>query len=143
MIYKRCGSCGKKIPVDSVCQCSINNTRERYRRYQRQRNDKKEQEFYRDSQWINKRSNRARDLLYVDWFAYYVNGDIEEGYTMHHIIELKYDWSLRLEDGNLIYLTQSSHRLVHLAYLKSEKEKKKMQKLLFSCLERAKKEFGI
>lgn len=143
MIYKRCGSCGKKIPVGEVCECSINNARERYKRYSKQRNDKQEQSFYHNSRWINKRSNRTRDLIYVDWFEYYTKGKAVEGYTLHHIIELKDDWSMRLDDDNLIYLTQSNHRLVHEAYLKSEKDKKEMQNVLFYCLKRAKMEFGI
>lgn len=136
MIYKRCGRCGKRIQVESQCSC-------RYKEYNVQRKDKKEQSFYNSTQWITKRTNRVRNLLGIDWFEYYSTGNIVAGYTLHHIIELKDDWSKRLEDINLIYLTQSNHRRVHEAYLKSPKDKEKMQKILFLCLDKAQKEFGI
>lgn len=41
---------------------------------------------------------------------------IEYGFTVHHIVPLINDYSKRLQQSNLIYLTESHHRLIHRLY---------------------------
>jgi 5-methylcytosine-specific restriction enzyme A len=143
MLYKRCSGCGKRIPNNINCKCQIDNTRERYKEYKARRKDKEEQAFYRSNTWIECKDSRRIDLVSIDWYEYYINGNIVEGYAMHHIHELKECKERALDKSNLIYLTQSNHIRIHKAYLKSEKEKNKMKRILFECLRKAKEEFGI
>ena len=143
MLYKRCGSCGKRIPINVTCKCQIDNTRERYKEYQAKRKDKYEQAFYRSNTWIECKESRKIELLRVDWYEYYTTGEIVEGYAMHHIDELKECRERALDKSNLIYLTQSNHIKVHKAYLKSDKEKVKMKRILFECLRKTKEEFDV
>lgn len=143
MMYKRCSSCGRRIPSNTTCKCQIDNTRERYKEYKARRNDKEEQAFYRSNIWIECRDTRVIELVSIDWYEYYINGNIVVGYTLHHIEELKECKDRALDKSNLIYLTQANHIRVHKAYLKSEKEKNKMKKILFECLRKAKEDFGI
>lgn len=143
MLYKRCSGCGKKIASNITCICQINNTRQRYKEYKASRSDKEQQEFYRSKEWIRCKEHRVIELLNIDWYEYYINNNLVQGYTLHHIIELKECEERALDRNNLIYLTQSNHRKIHREYLKSPKEKIKTQNILFKCLERAKKEFGI
>lgn len=143
MMYKRCSSCGKRIPINSTCKCQIDNTRERYKEYKARRKDKDEQAFYRSITWIECKEIRKIELLNIDWYEYYINGEITEGYSMHHIDELKESKERALDKSHLIYLTQSNHIKIHKVYLKSNKEKNKMKRKLLECLRKAKEEFGV
>lgn len=142
MIYKRCSGCGKKIPSNITCKCQVYNARQRYKEYNTKRNDKEEQKFYRSKEWVKCKELRQIDLLYIDWYEYYTKGNIVQGYTLHHIDELKENKKRALDKSNLIYLTQSNHVRVHKDYLKSDKDKRNTKKILFECLRRAKEEFG-
>lgn len=143
MLYKRCSSCGKRIPNNATCKCQIDNIRQRYKEYKSSRSDKEQQEFYRSKAWIKCKEYRIAELLNIDWYEYYVNNNLVQGYTLHHIEELKECNERALDNSNLIYLTQSNHKKIHIEYLKSTKNKIKTQAILYSCLEKAKKEFGI
>ena len=70
MLYKRCGSCGKRMPINITCKCQIDNTRERYKEYQAKRKDKYEQAFYRSNTWIECKESRKIELLKIDWYEY-------------------------------------------------------------------------
>ena len=132
MIYKRCPRCHKRIPEGTKCEC----TKNRHKEYKKYRADIKEQKFYSCGNWINKRENIKAKYKNIDLYSYYVLGIIEDADTVHHIIELKDDWSKRYDDDNLITLTESNHQLVHKAYNSSEEEKNKMIKLLKSLIEK-------
>lgn len=144
MLYKRCSSCRRRIPSNEVCECQVHSARERYKEYYRnRRSDKEQQAFYRSKEWARCRQLRVTTLLGIDWYEYYTNGTLVQGYTLHHIEELKDCEERALDTSNLIYLTQANHIKVHKEYSKSFKDKKKMQRILFQCLEKAKEEFGI
>lgn len=118
------------------------NARERYKEYNAKRNDKEEQKFYRGKEWVECKEHRQMELLYIDWYEYYINGNITQGYTLHHIEELKECKSRALDKSNLIYLTQANHIRVHKEYLKSNKDKNNTKQILFECLKKAKEEFS-
>lgn len=143
MLYKRCSGCGKRVPSNKTCECQIYNARERYKEYNSKRNDKDEQMFYRSKEWVKCKEHRKIELLYIDWYEYYTKGNIVQGYTLHHIDELKECKERALDRSNLIYLTQANHVRVHKDYLKSDKDKHNIKKILVECLKRAKKDFGI
>lgn len=125
-LYKRCSCCGKRIPAGSKCEC----IRKRYKKYRESRTDKKENSFYASKEWRVKVA-KIKDLVKgIDLYSYYELGITEEGRTVHHIVELKEDWSKRLDDENLILLTDSNHRKIHNMMMKSEEDKRKIQKRL-------------
>lgn len=132
-MFKKICRCGKIIPQDiprcSECEAKLTNrNRQGYKDYKNKRTDIKEQKFYSKSNqaWtITKEAVKARDkglCLLCD-----SKGD--DGYVddVHHIIELKEDWSRRFDMSNLICLCKRCHFYVHKKYRKDSKSKKEMQ----------------
>lgn len=101
---------------------------------------KKYQDFYSSKDWLRVRQVVISDCVGVDILEYYRTGRIVGGERVHHIVELSEDFNCRFDVSNLIYLTEQNHRRVHVEYDKGAKEKAKMQKVLFSLLEKFNKE---
>jgi len=144
-VYKQCSKCKKKIEQYQQCECMIQAKKDSYKRYRdRRRMDKEEktrQDFYCSKDWL-----RLRDVVKVDCYGmdivmWYKDGTVELGHTVHHIIEISEDWNSRLDANNLIYVTEQTHKVIHAEYDKGERQKKAMQKLLFSLLDKFNKEF--
>lgn len=135
MIYKRCPRCNKRLTEGTTCKCIKN----RHKEYKKYRKDVKEQKFYSSQEWIYKREKVKEKYKNIDLYSYFILGVIEEADTVHHIVELKDDWSKRFDDDNLIPLTEANHKgIVHKAYESSLKEKKEMMELLQSLIEKFK-----
>lgn len=117
-------------------------TKQRHKEYKTNRKDKKEQEFYNTRLWKQAKESAKYKTFGIDVYEWYINERIVMGETVHHIIEIKEDWSKRLDiEKNLIYLTNSNHQVIHKIYSKSEHDKKQMQKLLMELLKRFNEEF--
>lgn len=117
-----------------------------YKEYKARRTDKREEAFYNSKAWEQVRELAKGKTNYMDVLEYYTTGEVNrivQGETVHHVVCLKDEggWEHKLDINNLIYLTYASHSIVHAKYDKSKKDKEEMQKLLFSLLERYKKEF--
>ncbi|WP_017416777.1 hypothetical protein [Clostridium tunisiense] len=148
-ILRLCGWTGcTKVIKNEAKYCSKHQAihaeaeKARHTEYRLKRPDKKEQDFYNTLEW-----KRIRDVARamqngVDVFSYYILDKVEEAETYHHIIEIKEDWTRRLDIDNLIGLTESNHRRIHKLYNKSIRDKKQIQKLLFNLVQRYYKEFG-
>ncbi|GEP65780.1 hypothetical protein CBE01nite_35480 [Clostridium beijerinckii] len=109
MICKRCSRCGKRIQTGSKCNCS----QKRYKEYDKDKINSKEKKFYSSDQW-NKIKDKAKELYeYIDIYSYYVSNKLEYGQTVHHIVPIKREWEKRFALDNLIYLTESNHRVIH------------------------------
>ena len=59
---------------------------------------------------------------YVDVYAYYKNKEIVEATLVHHINEVKEDYSKRLSDDNLIAVSSKSHNEIHRRMNNGERE---------------------
>jgi 5-methylcytosine-specific restriction endonuclease McrA len=151
-ILKQCSWHGcTKIVADGISYCDYHankydkKQKERYKEYSNRRRldaeQKKYQDFYSSDDWKRVRQAVISDYLGMDILEYYRTGRIVEGERIHHIIELSEDFNCRLDVGNLIYLTEQNHRRVHVEYDKSDKDKEKMQKMLFELLDKFYKEF--
>lgn len=144
-IYKQCNKCGKKIEQYQQCECMIQAKKDSYKRYKERRNqdknDKLRQEFYCSKEWLKLRDAVIAECFGLDIVLWYKDRTIEPGYTVHHIIELSDDWNSRLDINNLIYVTGKTHQVIHAEYDKGERQKKAMQQLLFSLLDKFNKEF--
>jgi hypothetical protein len=119
--------------------------KERYRIYKHNRlNDEYEKQldiFYKSIEWI-----RLRELVQVkqygiDILEYYKTGQIVMADTYHHINCVRDEWDKRLDDSNIIGLTQSNHLKVHSMYDKSDRDKKIMQDILIGLVNKFYKEF--
>lgn len=130
MIMKYCLSCGKKIPANSICECY--KERKRLSKSIRLKDiyEKERQNFYTSETWINCRNNVMINQFGLDLLEWYKGNDNILADTYHHIITIKDNWDLRLEQSNIIGLTQQNHMKVHVLYEKNPKSKEKIQKLL-------------
>ena len=144
-ICKDKGYCDRHRP--KMDEINRDRDRKRHTEYSTNRKldkeQKKYQEFYSSDSWKRCRLSVISNIVGVDVVDYYRIGKATQGYTVHHIVPLEDDWSMRLDKDNLIYLSQSNHIRVHQEYLKGSKEKKAMQKLLLGLKEKFIEEFGL
>lgn len=137
-IYKRCPRCGKRIPVEQVCDCR----KTRHREYNVVRTDAKEQKFYWSEDWNKAKTAAIWQCCGIDLYSLYTTGKVETGQTVHHIIPLKDNWEQRLDLGNLIYLTEENHQCIHKKMKESNEEKEKIIDFLFELKKQFSQEFS-
>lgn len=117
-IYKRCSRCGRRLPSGQQCPC----LKQRHREYDKYSRDKRSKDFYGSGEW-----EQARDAAFeadegIDVYVYMTKEEIIPADTVHHIIPLKDDWSLRADIGNLMSLHHDTHSMIEQMYRK-DKEK--------------------
>ena len=146
MRYKPCNATGCPNLVEiGVKYCDnhknleVKRKRLRNREYDRSRKDDKEWQFYRSKEWLITRNVVIKKYNSLDLYAYYVENKIVYASTIHHIVELREDWSKRLEISNLFPVSESTHKKIHILYENGKKEE--TQRLLRELLERYKEEF--
>lgn len=113
MISKKCNHCGKQVQIGKSCSCMRKN------KYKATVTDKYSvdiKKFYLSSDWHRARNKCISNCYGIDLYSYYVLHRIEYGQTVHHIVPLIDDYSQRISQQNLIYLTESNHRLIHALY---------------------------
>lgn len=135
-IYKRCDRCHKRLTPGIVCSC----IKQRHKEYDKQREDKDTISFYHTDSWLRIRDKAIDRYNGTDIYSYYINGTIEQGHTVHHIVPIKDDWSKRLDIDNLIYLTESNHQEIHKRMRQGEYQD--MIDMLNGLVERYKAEFA-
>lgn len=107
MIYKRCNICHKRIAANDKCNC-----------YERKlaRDKPTVNSYYNTQLWHDTRSLAIDKTFGLDIYSLYILHRIETGRTVHHIIPLEISPELRADQNNLIYLTESNHRIIHDLY---------------------------
>lgn len=131
MIFTTCSRCHKRIAVGKRCDCY-----ERRRKAERPQCDS----FYLSREWQTARRKAIARTYCLDIYSLYIDGKIEQGRTVHHIVPLEEDYTKRTERGNLIYLTEEHHRMIHEQYQKGKKRELIAQ--LRALLKRFDEEFG-
>jgi hypothetical protein len=114
--------------------------KERNKNYDKFSRNKDSASFYSTGRWKKLTKTCANKFNGMDIYEYYINGEIVSGNLSHHIIEIIEDKSKAYDIDNLVWLSDGSHSLVHVAYNNGEKEE--MQTLLKELIERYMKEFG-
>ena len=130
IIYKRCSRCGKRIQSGVKCNC----TNKRYKEYDKSR-DRDITAFYNSSVWKRK-TKKIKEIYYgIDIYSLFEFNVIEFGEVVHHIEPLKEAYELRLDDDNLILLTEMNHRNIHklMEDGKGEEIKTKLKKYIQNC----------
>lgn len=129
MINKICSRCGRILPVGERCSCQP-----AYRRdYQKFRRDKKIQEFRNSSEWREMRKKIIERDDGTDQYVLHTSGALQPGFSVHHIIPLSERWDLRLDEHNLITLSDDTH--ASLEYKYKTKYKTNIQQELFAIVE--------
>ena len=121
MLKKFC-RCGKLINYTDKrcpeCQEIYNRfletkaNKERYKKYQNNRTDYREQNFYKSKEWkalrqrVKARANGLCELCLKE-------GRISYYKDIHHIIPIKEDWNKRLDISNLICVCRDCHKKLH------------------------------
>lgn len=141
MSLKKICRCGRIIPqsIHMCSECEAKNEkvkRQGYKDYKSKRTDIKEQKFYSsgNKEWtLTKEAVKSRDK----GLCLICDSKDREGFVdeVHHIVELKEDWSRRLDMTNLICLCKRCHFYVHKKYKQSAKDKSEMQQKLRALIE--------
>ena len=110
MLMKYCDRCRRQLRIGEKCpDC--------FRKFNSERNKNKvTNDFYQSSEWLKARKICIELCCGLDLYSLYHNDTIKYGYTVHHIEPVEVSPQLRLEQSNLIYLSESSHQVVHNLY---------------------------
>lgn len=129
MINKICSRCGRILPVGERCSCQP-----AYRRdYNKYRRNKRIQEFRNSSEWREMRKKIIERDDGTDQYVLSKTGELRPGFSVHHIIPLSERWDLRLDEHNLITLSDDTH--ASLEYKYKTKYKTNIQQELFAIVE--------
>lgn len=131
-LYRKCSQCGKKVLVNTKCACEIARDKQRYIEYAKHRKDKDIQKIYSSVSWEKVKEVCKIRQNGICLYSYYILGEVKPIEISHHIIETKEDITKAYSPENVIGVTDAVHKLIHRTYLKSNKDKKAMQELLYS-----------
>lgn len=138
MKYCNRTGCNRLVP-QGVKYCvahTINKTAEnkqRHKDYDAHCRNQKAKEFYNSAEW---KATRARVLARdnnIDIYLYIMEGRIVPADTVHHIVELREDYSKRLDIDNHISISEATHSMISKAY-KDAARKAAMQQTLKECV---------
>ncbi len=108
MLMKHCDRCHRQLHIGEKCPDCF---RARNKSYTNAADN-----FYRSPEWLKVREQCIRLCCGLDLYSLYVNDTIEYGFTVHHIEPVEVSPQLRLEQSNLIYLSERSHQTIHALY---------------------------
>lgn len=134
-IYKRCSRCGKRIEAGTICQC----LKDRHKEYDKYSRDRRSKQYYNSREWEAAREHVLQLDEGIDVYAYMTQGIVIRADTVHHIVPLKEDWSLRSNEDNLISLNHDTHSMIEQQYRKNKKE---MQEELKAMVQQYRSEKG-
>lgn len=116
--------------------------RQRHKEYDAHRRNKKAKDFYNSAAWLaTRRRVMARDAG-IDIYLYITEHRIVPADTVHHIVELKENYTKRCDPDNLISLSSSTHSMISKAYKESVKRKAEMQQTLRECMQEYKRKLN-
>ena len=116
MIYKRCPRCRQRIPSGTTCPCMIAARQAAKKARDSERVRKDYEAFYKTALWQRCVEQAKAKTFGLDPISLMVEQRIEYGQAVHHIYPLEDYPDLRADLGNLIYITESHHRLIHKLY---------------------------
>lgn len=88
--------------------------------------------YYQTTEWKQAKAKALSKTYGLDLFSFYECGHIEYAHTVHHIVPLEEDYTLRANKDNLIPLTEKNHRAIHKLYKSGHKQEiiKKLKEYL-------------
>lgn len=144
MALKKLCRCGKLIDYGqrycSECEPKVQQEKtERHKFYDTYQRNQKAKKFYNSPEWLATRAHVLSKYKGLDLYAFFISMKIAPGTTVHHIVELEEDWSLRLAVSNLFPTSESNHNVIDGLY---RRDKEGTQKMLRELLERWEREYG-
>lgn len=134
-IYKRCSRCGKRIEAGTTCQC----LKDRHKEYDKYSRDRRSKQYYNSREWEAVREHVLQLDEGIDVYVYMTQGIVIRADTVHHIVPLKENWSLRSNEDNLISLNHDTHSMIEQQYRKNKNE---MQEALKAMVQQYRSEKG-
>lgn len=117
-IYKRCSRCGKRIEAGTTCQC----LKDRHKEYDKYSRDRRSKQYYNSREWEAVREHVLQLDEGIDVYVYMTQDIVIRADTVHHIVPLKENWSLRSNEDNLISLNHDTHSMIEQQYRKNKNE---------------------
>ena len=127
---KYCDNCNVKYEKEKA---------ESIKYYDKNIRDKRSIAFYNSQEWIAIREYILAKYKGLDLYAFFILNQIAYADTVHHIVEVKDDWSKGLVVSNLFPLTSSNHGKIHKMY---KRDKEGTQKMLRELINRWVREMG-
>lgn len=128
-IKKICPRCRRVIEYSqrycTECTARLNKD------YDRTARNKDSKAFYNSKEWLIVRRKVLEKYHGLDLYQLKVNNKIVYADTVHHIKELRDDPTRSLDMGNLIPLSDRTHKEIHGLY---KTDKKNTQRLLFKLI---------
>ncbi|MDE5854681.1 MAG: HNH endonuclease [Ruminococcus sp.] len=124
---KACKYCGKIHERNFVCEKKPKIEYRRYdKKYYKKRYDRKEDKFRSSYDWQKKRTYiLKRDRHLCQACLHNLTGTVcrltTEKLSVHHIVSLRDDFELRLDDSNLITLCHKHHELAESGKIQAER----------------------
>ena len=142
MLYKLCSHCGQRYEHTSKCAngCHDKQKKESNKIYDKFQRNSESTSIYANGRWKRLTKECKDKFNGLDIYEYYINKQIVYGNLSHHIIPLEDDMSKAYDLDNLIYLSDGTHSMVHVAYKNGEKTE--MQELLRGLIEIYMREYG-
>jgi 5-methylcytosine-specific restriction endonuclease McrA len=84
--------------------------------------DKQYHDFYLSNEWEQLKVFINRKYKGLCLYSYLIDKQIVQADIIHHIVEIKEDWELRLSIANLIPLSNRVHNRIHLMYKDNREE---------------------
>lgn len=134
-IYKRCSRCGKRIEAGTTCQC----LKDRHKEYDKYSRDRLSKQYYNSREWEAVREHVLQLDEGIDVYVYMTQGIVIRADTVHHIVPLRENWSLRNNVNNLISLNHDTHSMIEQQYRKNKNE---MQEELKAMVQQYRSEKG-
>jgi 5-methylcytosine-specific restriction endonuclease McrA len=85
----------------------------RHREYKQNRKDEKEQKFYVSNEWQMVKKYIMQKYHGLCLYSLIIENRIVFADVVHHIVPIKERWDLRLNEDNLITLSNSKHEYLH------------------------------
>jgi len=146
MAFKKTCRCGKIIDYNEKycdkCAEYMHELKKENDRYY-DKHMRKNKDVYHSKQWRKLTNEIKNKFKGIDIYAYYVLGELVYGDLSHHVIPINDDDSRKFDLDNLIWVSNSTHSIVHAEYDKGGRAKQDMQELLFSLIKRWEEENSI
>ncbi len=123
--------CNCLIPITQrYCPRHLQTNTERNKEYDQTRRDQKAKAFYNSVAWKHTRDMILSRDNHIDIYLYVTERRIVKASLVHHIIELREDYTKRLDPGNLISVSEETHEKTIKKAYSNEETKKQMQTIL-------------
>lgn len=134
MAYKKyCARCGCNRLIDitkTYCEAHARTNAERNAEYDRTQRDRKAKTFYNSIEWQTARAAALARDTGIDVYIYMTEHRVVPATMVHHIVELREDYSKRSTLSNLISISEATHEgAIRQAY-SSPDTKRTMQQAL-------------